>query len=525
MQDISENWIEERFQRYGDIEQIYLSRNENDIIWSYLTYSNDKESYLALNDASTTDKPNEIEEILPADTWCQPQPPSVPLDLRNHTVVETINKLKLAQKGNERGKDSSNLWRQLISLSVSSDSESLQASMDQILPTAEKFTFSLADPNYESNILLGEARSILRSIGAYVCDLGVHFTSEKWPKNIDRYYFKMCQYVGPNLKIMRLKLVPPNEDWLQQLKPLLNRIECLHVQICNYDFDFDIDFQFYCPNLKSLKISMNLKGELLTKPWPKLEKIAIRHNQYMEERLVIEFIKNNSQLRYMKIEANDCNNLLQQIPIYLPKLEKLCLYQAYPNICADNLVHLTEMKHLIKLKLMYLDPDDFDGIVNCLPKFKQLQELKLHIFYDGVDSVDLDDPYQPNLESILVLAQELSQLECFRIRYCHVDTVTLNSFIRNAKKLKFIEIYRCALEITDTVLENIETIRQSINPTMLLLYADKISPELNKEVIEFKKKFLHEIRTHFISISESVSTREVGHVVVTKSSKKKACRD
>lgn len=141
------------------------------------------------------------------------------------------------------------------------------------------------------------------------------------------------------------------------------------------------------------------------------------------------------------------------------------------------------MKHLKKLKLMYLDEDDFNGILNCLPKFKQLVELKLHLFYDGPDSVDLEDTYIPNLNLIVTLAQELPQLECFHIRYCTIDTETLNNFIRHAKKLKKLGVYRCGFEITDLILENIENVRQAaVNPTLLVLYADKIHPDLNKEV-------------------------------------------
>jgi hypothetical protein len=134
---------------------------------------------------------------------------------------------------------------------------------------------------------------------------------------------------------------------------------------------------------------------------------------------------------------------------------------------------------------MYLDPDEFNGILNCLPKFKQLQELKLHIFYDGVDSVDVDDVYDPNMESLITLSQELTQLECFHIRYCHVDMDTVKNFIRNAKHLKHLGIYRCGLEITDQLLEDIEKIRHGVNTTLIVIYADKISSDLNKEVIWF----------------------------------------
>lgn len=104
---------------------------------------------------------------------------------------------------------------------------------------------------------------------------------------------------------------------------------------------YDIDFQFYCPNVKTLKLKMNLNGTLLSKAQPKLERLSMLHNQFMEEKLVLEFMKNNPQLKYLKIEANDCDNLLKQIPLYLEQLEKLCLYQGYPNITAENLGELS----------------------------------------------------------------------------------------------------------------------------------------------------------------------------------------
>lgn len=419
---------------------------------------------------------------MPADTWTQPAILTPLEEITNNKIPEAMKKLQDDIFRLNIGVDISNLLRQMLSLSSSSNEPWKESMENRIFPLAKKFTLALADPEYGPNIPLGEARTILRSIGPYVYDLCVDFIQEKWPQNLNRYFYKMCQYVGPNLKILRMKQVAPNEDWLLQLKPLLSRIESLYVRTSNYDFDFDIDFQSFCPNLKTLNICMNLKGEFLAKPWPKLEGISNRNNQYMEERLVQEFMKNNPQLKYFDVAANDCENLLQQIPEHLVHLEELCLYQGYPSITGDNLTHLTDLKKLKKLKLKYLDEEDFDGIVNCLPKFKQLLELKLHLFYDGPDSVDAEELYEPNLQSIVSLAQDLHQLECFQLSYCQINATSLNDFIRNARNLKQIRISRCGLEINDVILENIEATRETINPTKLLFYADKISLELNKEV-------------------------------------------
>lgn len=404
-------------------------------------------------------------------------------------LEDEILKLNINSQEHDKSRDSELLRRILASTNASWKKSMLQ----QNERLAHQFTFVFVDSSDAPNIPLAEARSILRSIGPYVRDLCVNFRDNKWPKDIGRFFYKMCQYVGENLKTLRLIYVPNDEDWLRQLKPLLLRIETLHVAICNYDFDFDIDFQSYCPNLTTLKIRMNLKGEWLTKPWPKLERLSIRDNQYMEERLVLEFMKNNPQLKYFEVAANDCDNFLPQISEHLHNVEKLCLYQAYPYMSAENLTHLAELKQLKKLKLMYLEDEDFDRIVACLLKFKQLQELKLHVFYDGSDTVNAEDLFQPNMDAIVNLSQELHELECFHIRYCQIHAAMLYDFIRNARNLKQIRIYRCGVEISDEMLENIESIRQSINPTKLFFYADKISAELNNEVRVGSAHWAHQI--------------------------------
>lgn len=333
-QEIGEQWIRDVFKTYGNIELIEIFHKENATIWAYLTFSKDDEAYSALVEASKLD---EIDTILPADSWCQPPSSSCTEPVDNDTVAEALRQFEIANVAGESQKDVSELLRKLISLSTKSNSELLKETLNnRILPSVKTFDFHLTDL-YGTSISLREARSILRCIGPYISQLGVRFKMDKYPKNLDRFFFKMCQYIGPNLNAIRLKFVPTNQDWLHQLRPLLNRIESLCVETSNYDFDYDIDFQLFCPNLKTLKIYMNLNGQLLSKKQPKLERITILHNQYMEERLVLELMKNNPQLLYLKIEANDCNNLLKQIPIHLPKLQKLCLYQGYPDICADNL--------------------------------------------------------------------------------------------------------------------------------------------------------------------------------------------
>lgn len=131
---------------------------------------------------------------------------------------------------------------------------------------------------------------------------------------------------------------------------------------------------------------------------------------------------------------------------------------------------------------MFLDEEDFNGILNCLPKFRQLVELKLHLSYDGVDCVDLDEIFSPNRDLLTALAEELPLLECFHIQFCDISAETLIDFIRRAKKLKTVKVYRCGLEVSDLILETIDNVRKAESLGSMVLCADKISSELNREV-------------------------------------------
>lgn len=312
-----------------------MSDRENDCIWAYLTFSKDEEAYRAVTNGSKLD---EIDVIQPANTWSQPSVLQAGPEPDERVVAEAIRRFDASSNGSQQNQD---LLRKLLSLSTKSNSVLLKEALNRILPSVRTFDFQLTGDN-GTVMPLNEVRTILRCIGQHISELGIYFRFEKYPTDVNRYFDKMCQYVGPNLNAMRLKYFPPTVEWLERLKPLLGRIERLVLTGSNYDFDYDIDFQLYCPNLRTLKISMNLNGTLLSKKQPKMERFSNLQNQFMEERLVLEFMKNNPQLLYLRIEANDCNNLLKQIPEHLTKLEKLCLYQGYPNITANNLGECVE---------------------------------------------------------------------------------------------------------------------------------------------------------------------------------------
>lgn len=130
---------------------------------------------------------------------------------------------------------------------------------------------------------------------------------------------------------------------------------------------------------------------------------------------------------------------------------------------------------------MYLDEEDFNGILNCLPKFRQLETLQLHLLYDGPDDIDLEYVLKPDFNLFTTVAQELSQLKRFHLRYCQIDAETVKNFVHYAKNLEVFTIRGCGLEITDSILESIATARHGASAVTMMLYADKVHPEINRE--------------------------------------------
>lgn len=305
---------------------------ERDHTWAYVTYVDNNDVIYALH----ATRLEEIEFIVPADTWVQPEPLSSS-EQDTEKILAELNEFETAHKSGQSRSDRALSLRELILMAANSTVPSVTEALNRILPLVQTFEFQSTNAT-GTVIPLTEVRSILRCIGQHITELSLVFRMGKYPKNVERYYQKICQYVGPQLKTLKLNGVPPIQEWLIGLKPILCRVECFCVKLDNYDLDYDIDFELYCPNVKILAISSNLNGTLLSKSkLPKLMKMSMMHNQYMEESLVLDFLKNHSQLVYLTIEAHDCDNLLKQIPMHLPKLQHLCLHQGHPNITGQNL--------------------------------------------------------------------------------------------------------------------------------------------------------------------------------------------
>lgn len=319
-------------------------------------------------------------------------------------------------------------------------------------PKFKAITFNL---NRDQKMNVCKVRRILRCIGPYLCDITIEaYYNEKF-ENLIRYFHKIGQYVGTNMRQLCMNQILPVPELLNGINGILRRIEILKIVVYNGDFDFDIDFRTLCPNLIKLKLLQNAQFVENAGKWNKLRNLSVIHNEFMVSSTFISFMENNPLLNSLKVTAYSSDTTVKEIGRCLPNLEKLTLYQGFPDISSANLVYLLQLKQLTTLKLMYLDEDKLNDVLDCLSKFKGLRKLKLHLFYDGPSD---EEHYLPNQSLLINIAQELNQLETFHIYRCQLNAATVIDFIRYAENLKEFHWHECDTQLTKKLLMDIVSI-------------------------------------------------------------------
>lgn len=464
--------------RFGIDEIDFKHDGENNLDWAYAKLKAESLAYELLK---KKEHPNGIKTVLPADTWHQPfaltdEQKEVNAQIALKSFDEFIKNGQIDQASDVFY--TREFARALRSFDFLPE-EHRGTLRSACFANTKRFHFYLGSDNRK--MLLRDARNLMKMIGASVDELIVDGLFKAWPENSPRYLFKISQLTGPNIQSLVLKNIPADTTWVKPMKSVLERIKALDISTDNYDFvEYDLDLQEICPNLRSLKVKMNMKGGFLVKHWPSLEKFSNQHNQYMEERLVTEFMKNNPQIKYLKVDANDCNRLTKEIVEYLPKLESLCLIDAYPDIAAANVTPLLELKYLERLKLESIREGKRNEILSCVTQFAHLKVLKLYFIEDEVDA---ESEFEWKSDLIVNISKSLHRLEAFHLHFFLLEENAVFDFIRNAKKLKILDVRGCNLSISPEFLEKIVEIRGSSSRPALQLISYRADVKVPAESV------------------------------------------
>lgn len=315
-----------------------------------------------------------------------------------------------------------------------------------------------------------ECVEILECIGQYLIELEIHDAS-----NSPEFYETICRCVDMNkIRKFTLRKEDMSESILQTLEPMLQCLNELELRIIE-DCNDAMDLYARCPNVRRLHIQWNTPF-INTQHWPQLEEFTLGDNEFIEEEQFREFMRNNRQLKKLKIGCYNCDVQLSDIAENLVNLEDLIIFQNYSNLSDESIVDLQPLTHLKRLILRSIT-NDFDGIAMNAATLNGLIELQLQA--DAELCMD-DEYHEPGSGCLIDIAIEIPQLQVFGISNCKLDDETVMEFLRLARNLREIHIHFCDFELSANKINAIIDARPDYSEQNgpLIIYTDDVTDEI-----------------------------------------------
>ncbi len=318
---------------------------------------------------------------------------------------------------------------------------------------------------------LGKARKLLRRVGPFITKLVIKKLDDA---NVQRYFEKIVQYVGDDLRELEIYDVQLTYSLIMILQPILNRLSGLKIKI--FKNSQDIDFEALCPNLKKFKIAGIMCMERNCKHWPNLRYASLLSDILLPE-IFCTFVTLNPHLNGIKFFHQNFQQI-QSVVGNLTNLEKLEINCKYKPITALQLKHLSQLSHLTQLTLWNLTGHaSIVEIFLVLIKFNGLHVLKLHISeeqnHEPLDST----VYELKQQTLIAIAHKLINLESLFLFNIKVDESTVIDIVRSANQLKVLHIHALNLNVhqwNDTLVIGIVNIQKAQRPEHLLkLFLDE----------------------------------------------------
>lgn len=439
-QPFTEDYIRRNLRRYGAIEQIDLlhyGRPE-----AYVTFKESIGAYVALidNDILTKEAKN-VFRIQPADTWEQPiiEQPDEPMDDDADPQMFMLN-----DDCFERLFD----YLDFASLiDVSEVCQRMQTLTAPIFHRTRKLVIDNSDSHVPA-VSLAKFRRYLKHVGNYIEDISFQWHDYDHNCRIDRFLDKMVQLTGTQVQKFRFRDMLTYEKHFIQLAPLFHNLTTLEIVTYNSDYELDIDFVAMCPNLRKFKLLENMVLIKCCKPWPSLEYLSIVGNEYMVTDTFRSFIQQNPQLRCFKFTAFEGDDRIRSVAQYLPNVERLTIFESFPEFSQGNLMPLCNLRHLTKLSLVHVDENLLVGIIECLSRMVTLTDLKLEAYGETTNENRSID------NAMLAMAESLMNLEKFTTRFLPVTDYIFSLFVQRSMRLKVVHMHNATFTFTDAVIKN-----------------------------------------------------------------------
>lgn len=333
---------------------------------------------------------------------------------------------------------------------------------------------------------LGKARKLLRHVGPFVRTLIVRKLDAA---NVQRYFEKIDQYVGENVRCMEIYDINLNENLTTILRSVFHRLSELKIRLFNNTHE--IDFQALCPNLTKLKILGIVNIEQSCKNWSNLQHISLLSDVIPSETFNT-FVSLNSHLKSIKFFYQNFQQI-QSISSNLLTVEKLEVNCKYKLIPPTQLRHLHQLTLLCQLNLWNLTGQaSLVDILLVLAKFTRLRTLKLHVS-DDQNSGPSDSTVQELIgQTVLALAYELIHLEKLMLFNIKLLESTVYDIIRIASQLTIFHIHSADTQWSGSFATAIVNIRKGgllQDQTLQMFLDENFSFATNKDDQKYLRIF------------------------------------
>lgn len=199
----------------------------------------------------------------------------------------------------------------------------------------KRFEIQVQDKRIRINHLrqnwsLRQLCSVLRNFGAFtssylIFEVSTHHT------NMREVMQLINQYSGETLAELKLQTVVFTVDLITALRPILSRLQTLHLLCCSFESNFvPSDLLSFCPRLitlsiKSLSRSSTEWDSYIRFGFPMLKTVSFESPVEINATSIKDFIKKSLQLKELTIECCSAttNNVIQSIAKFTPEIEEL----------------------------------------------------------------------------------------------------------------------------------------------------------------------------------------------------------
>lgn len=460
--EFTEDQISRHFRKFGEIESIELMPAPN--TEAFVTWVNDRSAYLAqlqfeFDRESRKQQPFHLQ---PADSWEQPN--EIAKRAQNFSSADTIQTSKIFTL-NEDCFIHLFKFLDLDTLVNLSDVCKLFNSVlkQYIFPHIRHFT--VYNLNDTFSMPLAKMHRTLRCIGPHITDLKYTCNIYNDLNRTTRFLQALAQYIGSNLRRAQfINSLICEEDQIMIIAPILRDLESLEIRDMNFDFESDVDFEAFCPNLVELKLNINMRLMKCCKPWRRLRHLSTMSNKFLNTMTFLAFVEQNPQLAVLEIDLFDAGIRLKKIADHLPLLEKLTLDSVDWNLGAWNFIYIAQLQHLTEIHLLTLEYQHLRGICDCLSTMTKLKRISLHAYRPEEDAEEGEMEYE---RSLIAIARGLPDLREFSLKCVAMVEKTLIDFVTFASQLEILHIHWINLNITDDVILKIAAALKTNRPQAL----------------------------------------------------------